>query len=139
MRCSAKAYHSWSIDLAPRARLHKGECQGDNEGPTITHGMVSPLERFELLRVVLLEQGHIDIDRHCQVPQRISRHEHLDQKALELAQVRSLAGFDAGLGNHRGDIAEGVSPRSVEYESVDGFPEFRGGCKGHQDESGTHE
>ena len=34
--------------------------------------MILPLKRPELLGVVVLEQGHVDIDRHGQVPKGIS-------------------------------------------------------------------
>ena len=133
------AYHCWPIDLAPGVSLHECEHQCDDEGSTVAHGMVPPLKRLELFRVVLLEQRHVDIDSHCQVPQRIGRDKHLDQKTLELAQMRRLACSDARFGYHRSDVTEGISPRSVKYETVDGFPELGRGCKGHEDENGANE
>lgn len=41
--------------------------------------------------VVFFEQGEVDIYGHGEIPEGIGGDEHLDQEALELAEVRVLA------------------------------------------------
>ena len=98
------SYHRGTIDLASVLGFNEDENEGDDKWGSIGHQVVFPLQGFELLGVVLLEQGQVNIDCHGQVPEGVGRNEpavcqllalhnssdftlHLNEEALELAQV----------------------------------------------------
>ena len=57
---------------------------------------------------------------------------HLDQEGLKPAQGRALARANARQGDHGSDIAQGIAPRGIKDETVDGSPEIGRGSKGDE-------
>lgn len=104
-------YYGGPVNLASGFCFDKETSDGNDKGRSITHDVILPLERLELLGVVVLEQGHVHIDRHGQVPKCIGSQKpithqlaeriwirpkhsvplHLNQKSLKLAEVGCLA------------------------------------------------
>lgn len=64
-------YYGGPVNLASGFCFDKETSNGNDEGSSIAHDVILPLERLELLGVVVLEQGHVHIDRHSQVPKCI--------------------------------------------------------------------
>lgn len=64
-------YYGRPVNLASGFGFDKETGNGNNKRSSIAHDVVLPLERLELLGIVVLEQGHVHIDRHSQVPKSI--------------------------------------------------------------------
>ena len=67
------SYDGWAIDLASVLCFNEDENKGNHERSPIGHQVVLPLQCFELLGIILLEQGQVDIDRHGQIPKGVGR------------------------------------------------------------------
>lgn len=65
-------HYGGPINLASGFCFDKETSNGNDKRRPIAHDMILPLKRPELLGVVVLEQGHVNIDRHGQVPKGIS-------------------------------------------------------------------
>ena len=72
---SSFSYHCWSIDLASILGFNEEEDESNEKWGSIGHQVVFPFQCFELLGIVLLEQGQVDIDCHGQIPEGVGRNE----------------------------------------------------------------
>ncbi len=72
-RVENETYCSWPINPASGLGLNENASQSDYKGCPVAYDMILPLQRFQLLGIVVLEQGHINIDCHSEVPERIGR------------------------------------------------------------------
>ena len=57
---------------------------------------------------------------------------HLDEEGLKSAQGRTLVRANARLGDHGSDVAQRVTPRGIEDETVDRSPEIGRGSEGDE-------
>lgn len=57
-------YYCGPVNLASVFCFDKETSNGHDKGCSIAHDMIFPFELLELLGVVVLEQGHVHIDRH---------------------------------------------------------------------------
>lgn len=65
-------HYGGPINLASGICLDEETSYGNDKRRPIAHDMILPFKLPELLGVVVLKQGHVNIDRHGQVPKGIS-------------------------------------------------------------------
>lgn len=67
--------HGISIDPPSTLSFDAKTCDCEYQGDPVTEAVVSPFESLQLLSIVLLEEGQVDVESHCQVPESVSRYE----------------------------------------------------------------
>ena len=85
-----------------------------------------------------MEENEVDVEGHAKGPEAIDTKEHLDQKALNLAERRELSTTGPIFGYHSRCCHTQVANGSVEDLAIDGLLEVRRQRVGCEYKSNPH-